>query len=130
MVGTFELVAAHLSLHRTRVGTQPALGDPLSDDLGDCPPDRPDDLVRWKTPRGWPGDGARSAACPQTTAGRGPSPRQGGLVHQPADRVVDQQVRPDLLLHTRRMLGAQHHLRAALVGRELIQRASTSQRTW
>src|SRR6266702_1290414 len=75
MVGTFELVAAHLAFHRTRVGTQPPLGDPLSNDLGDRPPDRPGDLVRGKTPRGWPGDDARSAACPQTTAGRGPSPR-------------------------------------------------------
>src|SRR6266536_1915951 len=77
MVGTFELVAAHLAFHRTRVGTQPPLGDPLSNDLGDRPPDRPGDLVRGKTPRGWPGDDARSAACPQTTAGRGPSPRPG-----------------------------------------------------
>src|SRR6266511_2600063 len=41
MVGTFELVAAHLAFHRTRVGTQPPLGDPLSNDLGDRPPDRP-----------------------------------------------------------------------------------------
>src|SRR6266508_1402684 len=77
MVGTFELVAAHLAFHRTRVGTQPPLGDPLSNDLGDRAPDRPGDLVRGETPRGWPGDDARSAACPQTTAGRGPSPRPG-----------------------------------------------------
>src|SRR6266508_2871926 len=77
MVGAFELVAAHLAFHRTRVGTQPPLGDPLSNDLGDRPPDRPGDLVRGKTPRGWPGDDARSATCPQTTAGRGPSPRPG-----------------------------------------------------
>ena len=46
---------------------------------------------------------------------------QGGLVHQLADGVVDQQVRPDLLLDHRRGLGAQHRLRAALVGLELIQ---------
>src|SRR6266511_5443178 len=77
MVGTFALVAAHLAFHRTRVGTHPPLGDPLSNDLGDRPPDIPGELVRGKTPRGWPGDDARSAACPQTTAGRGPSPRPG-----------------------------------------------------
>src|SRR6266545_8208868 len=77
MTGAFELVAAHLSFHRTRVGTQPPLRDPLSNDLGDRPPGGPGDLVRGKTPRGWPGAGARSATCPQTTAGRGPSPPPG-----------------------------------------------------
>src|SRR6266496_4678841 len=60
MVGTFELVAAHLAFDRAGVGTQPALGQPLGNDLGDRPPDRAGDLVRGKTPRGWPGGGARS----------------------------------------------------------------------
>src|SRR6266545_496735 len=63
MAGAFELVAAHLALHRTRVGSQPASGQLLGEDLADRPPDRPGDLVRGKTPRGWPGAGARSAAC-------------------------------------------------------------------
>src|SRR6266704_1154827 len=77
MVGAFELVAAHLAFHRAWVGTQPPLGDPLGEDLGDRPPGGSGDLVRGKTPRGSPGDGARSASCPQTTAGRGPRPRPG-----------------------------------------------------
>lgn len=47
----------------------------------------------------------------------------GGLVHQLADRVVDQQMRPDLLADPFRGLRPQHHLRAALVGLQLIQRA-------
>jgi hypothetical protein len=47
---------------------------------------------------------------------------EGGLVHQPADGVVDQQVRPDLLGDHLGGAGAQHQLGAALVGLELIQR--------
>ena len=47
----------------------------------------------------------------------------GGLMHQLADGVVDQQVRPDLLLHHGRGLAAQHGPGTALVGLELIQDA-------
>ena len=47
--------------------------------------------------------------------------RQGGLVHQPADGLVDQQHAPSLLSNHLRRLGAQHHAGAALVGGELIQ---------
>src|SRR5215211_3036566 len=47
---------------------------------------------------------------------------QGGLVHERADGVVDQQVRPDLLVDPVGMAAAQHHPGAALVGLELIQR--------
>jgi hypothetical protein len=46
---------------------------------------------------------------------------QGGLVHQPADGVVDQQHAPDLLDHRLGGLGAQHHTKAPLVDLELIQ---------
>src|SRR6266571_4431969 len=123
MVGAFELVAAHLAFHRAWVGTQPPLGDPLGEDLGDRPPGGSGDLVRGKTPRGSPGDGARSARAHKRQPVGVHALVQGGLVHQLADRVVDQQVRPDLLLHALGMLGAQHHLRAALVGLQLIQRA-------
>jgi hypothetical protein len=47
---------------------------------------------------------------------------QGRLVHKPADGVVDQQVRPHLLDDPVRILAAQHHPSAALVGLQLIQR--------
>src|SRR5215218_707818 len=47
---------------------------------------------------------------------------QGGLVHERADGVMDQQVRPDLLADPVGMAAAQHHPGAALMGLELIQR--------
>ena len=53
---------------------------------------------------------------------------QGGLVHQRADGVVDQQVGVHLLLNALGGLGAQHRAGAALVGLELVQHPSSSQR--
>jgi hypothetical protein len=47
---------------------------------------------------------------------------QGGLVHQRADGVVDQQVGLHLLLDALGGLGAQHRPGAALVGLALVQR--------
>jgi hypothetical protein len=44
----------------------------------------------------------------------------GGLMHEAADGVVDQQVRPDSWATISGGAGAQHHLGAALVSLELI----------
>ena len=53
---------------------------------------------------------------------------QGGLVHEGADGVVDQQVCPDLLADPVRIAAAEHHPGAALVGLELIQRGPSFHR--
>src|SRR6266511_3151802 len=80
MLRALDPEVAHLALDHAGIGPQPPLGQPLDEDLGDRYPDRPGDLVRGKRPPGWPGAGARSAGCPQTTTGRGPGParRQPG----------------------------------------------------
>ena len=102
-------------------GSQSAWGQPFGENLGDGQPDGHGEPVMGKDR---PGDGV-SAHDPQRGRERQPVGVQlvvhSGVVHEGAQGVVDQQVRPDFLTDAIGGLGAQHRPGAALVELELVQ---------
>ncbi len=122
MAVALEWEIAHLALHHSRQGAQPAWGSRC----------RSTSVIAWRIALASRRGGKRGLAghlAPRDVQGAGKRQPvrvhlglQGGLVHEGADGVVDQQVRPDLLADPVGIAAAQHHSWAALMGLQLIQR--------
>ena len=104
MVGAFEVVGAHLALdhsgkvRRRRAGSRSATISAMTSRIA---------VASWSGGKDRPGDGV-AAHDPHRRGERHPiriPPVLGGdLAHQRPQRVVDQQMRPDLLGHAVRVL--------------------------
>src|SRR6266536_2634856 len=101
MAVALEWEIAHLALHHSRQGAQPAWGSRC----------RSTSVIAW-----------RIALASRRGGKRGLAGHLAPRDVQGADGVVDQQVRPDLLADPVGIAAAQHHSWAALMGLQLIQR--------